>query len=112
MGVVSCGKLLGVRSFVLEVRSRSGIHVPVNLYQMNVILCSDNKGKGPQAQLSPSRVLDMAKRRHISVGGFLGVRCHRLHFIQMAAAIRSQRQGWRTGLRLPQSLGLASGWPW
>lgn len=79
---------------------------------MNVILCSDNKGKGPQAQLSPSRVLDMAKRRHISVGGFLGVRCHRLHFIQMAAAIRSQRQGWRTGLRLPQSLGLASGWPW
>ena len=51
MGVVSCGKLLGVTSFVLEVRSRSGIHGPVNLCQMNVILCSDNKGKGPQAQL-------------------------------------------------------------
>ena len=27
---------------------------------MNVILCSDKKGKGPQAQLSPSRVLDLA----------------------------------------------------
>ena len=110
--MVSCGKLLGVRSFVLEVRSRSGNHVPVNLYQMNIILCSDKKGKGPQAQLSPSRVLDLAKKRKISVGGFLGVRCRRLHSIQMAAAIRSQSQGWRRGLRLPQSLGLASGWPW
>ena len=109
--MVSCGKLLGVRSFVLEVRSRSGNHVPVNLYQINIILCSDKKGKGPQAQLSPSRVLDLAKKRKISVGGFLGVRCRRLHSIQMAAAIRSQSQGWRRGLRLPQSLGLASGWP-
>ena len=32
-GVVSCCKLLGVTSFVLEVRSRSGQDVPVNLHQ-------------------------------------------------------------------------------
>ena len=38
---------------------------------MNVILCSDEKGQGPQARLLPSKVLVLAKRRQISVGSFL-----------------------------------------
>ena len=42
--MVSCCKLPGVQSFVLEVWSWSGNDVPVNLYQMNVILCPDEKG--------------------------------------------------------------------
>ena len=33
-----------------------GNNAPVNLHQMNVILCSDNKGPGSQAQLSLSEV--------------------------------------------------------
>ena len=55
-GGVSCWKLLGVRSFVLEVRSWSGHDVPVNVHQTNVSLCSDKKRQGPKAQLSPSEV--------------------------------------------------------
>ena len=47
--MVSC-KFLGVRSFVLKVRSRSGNDGPVNLHPTNVILCSDKKGQGPKAQ--------------------------------------------------------------
>ena len=35
----------GVRSFVLKVRSWSGNDVLVNLYQLNVVLCLDKKGK-------------------------------------------------------------------
>ena len=54
--MVSCCRLLGVRFFVLEVRSWSGNDVLVILYQMNVILCSDKKGQGPKAQLFPSEV--------------------------------------------------------
>ena len=60
MGVVSCHRLLGVSSFVLEVRSWSGNDVPVNLYQMNVILCPDQKGQSPKAQPSPSKVQVLA----------------------------------------------------
>ena len=70
MGVVSCCRLLGVRSFVLKVKSWSANDVPVNLYQMNVILCPDEKGQSPKAQLLPSRVPVLAKRRQISVGSF------------------------------------------
>ena len=58
-----CCKLVGVRSFVPEVRSGSGNNVLVNLYQMNVILSSDKKKQGPKAKLSPSGVLVLAKRR-------------------------------------------------
>ena len=61
--MVSCCRLLGVRSFALEVRSWSGNHVPINLYQVNVTLCPDKKGQGPRAQLSPSKVSFLAKRR-------------------------------------------------
>ena len=67
--MVSCYRLLGVRSFVLEVRSWSGNDVPENLYQMNVILCPDEKGQSPEAQLLPSKFPVLAKRRQISVGG-------------------------------------------
>ena len=69
--MVSYGQLLGVRSFVLEARSWSGKDVPVNLYQMNVILCSDKNGQGPKAQLPPSEVQVMAERRQIAAGGAL-----------------------------------------
>ena len=41
--MVSYCQLLGVRSYVLEARSWSGKDVPVSLYQMNAILCSDKK---------------------------------------------------------------------
>ena len=68
MGVVSCYRLPGIRSFVLEVRSWSGNNVPENLYQMNVILCLDQKGQSPKAQLLPSKVPVLAKRRKISLG--------------------------------------------
>ena len=63
---LSCCRLLGVRAFVLQVRSWSGSDVPVNLYQMNVILCPDKKEQGPKAQLAPSKVPVLAKRRQIS----------------------------------------------
>ena len=45
MGMVSCCRLLGVRSFFLEVWSWSSDDVPVNLYQMNVILCPVKKAR-------------------------------------------------------------------
>ena len=45
----SCCRLLGVRPFVLKVRSWSGNEVPVNLYQMNVILCANKKGQSFKA---------------------------------------------------------------
>ena len=55
-GVISCFKLLGARSFVLEVRWWSGNRVPINLYQMNVILCLYKKGQGTKALLVLSKV--------------------------------------------------------
>ena len=45
----SCCRLLGVRPFVLQVRSWSGNEAPVNLYQMNVILCANKKGQSFKA---------------------------------------------------------------
>ena len=68
--MVSCCKLLGVRSFALEVSSWSGNDVPVNfhLYQKNVILCPDQKGQSPKAQLSYSEVPVLVKRRQILAG--------------------------------------------
>ena len=63
MGVVSCCRRLSVRVFVLEVRSWSGNYDPINLYQMNGILCPDKKEQGSKTQLSPSKVPVPAKRR-------------------------------------------------
>ena len=74
MSMVNCCKLPGVRSFVPEVRSRSGNNVPVNLCQINFILYPDKKGQSPKAQLSPSKVPVLAKRRQISVGSSFGAR--------------------------------------
>ena len=72
--MVSYCQLLGVRSFVLEARSWSGKDVPVNLHQMNAILCSNKNGQGPKAQLPPSEVQVMAEKRKISAGGTLRTR--------------------------------------
>ena len=63
--MVSCCKLLGVRFFVLEVRSWSGNDISVNLYQTNIILCSDKKDHSLSAKLSLSEVQVLAKRRYI-----------------------------------------------
>ena len=64
----SCCKFLGVRAFIYEVRSWPGNNVPVNLYQVNVILYPDQKGPSPKVQLSPSKVPVLAKMRQISAG--------------------------------------------
>ena len=67
---MSCCKLLGIRSFVLEVRSWSGNDGPVNLYQTNVISVLTKKGQVPR-QLTPSKVPVRAKRRQNSAGSSL-----------------------------------------
>ena len=72
--MVSCYKLLGVRSFILESSHGHVNNVPVNLHQTSITLCSDKKGQGPQAQLSPSEVQVLAKRREFSVGSSLMAR--------------------------------------
>ena len=72
--MVSCCRLLGVRSLVLQVRSWSGSDDLVNLYQMNVILCADKKEQGLKAQLAPSTVPVLAKRMQISGGSSLRAR--------------------------------------
>ena len=59
--MVSCGKLLSVRSW-------SGHNPPVNLYQINAILCSDQEGQG--SPLSPGPT----KRRQISSDSSLRAR--------------------------------------
>ena len=56
MDMISCWKLLSVRTFVLEVWLWSGNDVPVPLYQVNVMLCPEQKGQSPNAQLSLSKV--------------------------------------------------------
>ena len=61
-------KLLGVIFFVLEVRSQSGNNVSL---PKNVTLCPNKKGPSPKAQLSPSKVLVLAKRRRSSAGSSL-----------------------------------------
>ena len=66
--MVSCCYLLGVRCFDVEVWSWWGNNIPVNLYKMNVIFSLDKKGHGSNAQLSPSKISGLAKRRQISVG--------------------------------------------
>ena len=72
--MIICCTLFGVRSFAFEVRSWAGNSVPVNLYQVNAILCCDKKGWGHQAQLSLSEVQILAKRRQISADGSLRAR--------------------------------------
>ena len=122
MGMVTCCRLLRIRSSLLDVRSWLGNNVPVTLYQLNVILCPDKKGQSLKAQqLSPSKVpvwlrggrsqlaapftacpaLIPEGARHptnwssVSSGSPNGeTRSPRLTR-QKATAIRLQRQGWR-----------------
>ena len=49
---------------------RSGNATPVNLYQTNIILCSEKNWQGPEDQ-SPSKVQVLTERRRISVGSSL-----------------------------------------
>ena len=94
--VVANFKLLGVRSFVLEVRSWSGNNVPVNFCQTNVFLCPDKKGQGPKAQLSATKVPVLAKRRQISVGSSLGARFP--HLAQLSSLRQPGNQtNWPSG---------------
>ena len=72
--MVNCCERLGVRSFVLEVRSQSASHVPINLHQTNVILCFDKKGQCHKTQLSPSEVLVLAQRRQSPASSTLSAR--------------------------------------
>ena len=51
----------GVRSFVLEVGSWSGNDVPVKLYQINVILCSD-KAQVPRHHCHPPKSRSWLRR--------------------------------------------------
>ena len=120
--MVTCCRLLRIRSSLLDVRSWLGNNVPVTLYQLNVILCPDKKGQSLKAQqLSPSKVpvwlrggrsqlaapftacpaLIPEGARHptnwssVSSGSPNGeTRFPRLTR-QKATAIRLQRQGWR-----------------
>ena len=99
---------LAVRSCVLEVKSWSDNNVSVNPYLTNVILCSDKKGQGLQAQLSPSEVQILLKRRQISAGSSLRAgspqclsadcRCHQVAEAGMGegffAALRSGLGQW------------------
>ena len=93
-----------------------------------------------KGQLSPFKVQILTKSRLISAGSSLKSRSadlpschcrgsqepraqlvlrfpgppagsHRLYPLQMATAIRSQRQGWGKGLLSPQGLDPGSGWP-
>ena len=122
MGMVTCCRLLRVRSFVLKVRSWLSNHVPVNLYQLNVILCPDKKGQSPKAQqLSPSEVPVWLRegRSQLAAPSYSLPSCHpwgsqapnqlivsllspskwgdqvpQTAARQKATAIRLQRQGW------------------
>ena len=90
MDVVSCYRLLGVRSFVLEVRSWSGNDVPI----ISTRWMSWQGKESPKTQLSPSKVPVLAKGRRISV-----VSSFRARFPHSA-------QLW--GLRKP---GIQADWP-
>ena len=72
--MIICCTPFGVRSFAFEVKSWAGNYVPINLYQVDAILCFDKIGWGPQAQLSLSEVQILAKRRQISAEGSLRAR--------------------------------------
>ena len=96
--MVSCCRCLGVRSFVPEVGSWSGtMSLQISIRQM---LFSDKKGQGTKAQLSPSRVLVLGKRRQISAGGS---RRARSPDSAQLSSLRGPglRSSWPSGLRPP-----------
>ena len=63
--MVSCCKLLGVRTFVLEVRSWSGNDVPVNLHQIKLFPVLTRTGKDLRHNFHSSR-----SRSWLRGGGF------------------------------------------
>ena len=63
--MVSCCKLFGIRSFVFEVRSQPGHDALFTSTKTNVMLCTDQKGQGPEAQLLPSEVQSLFKMRGV-----------------------------------------------
>lgn len=125
-GRISCGRpgrawlvvcsLLGFRSFVLEVRSRSGNDVPVNLHQINVIFCSDKKGRGPKAQLSSSEVQVLLRGGRAQVAAPSGPG-PRTHTADLTEGARRPGPSWPSGssgcpdsgVHVPQTASFADG---
>ena len=66
--MVSCCRRLGVRTLFLTSGHGQVSDVPVNLYQMNFILCSYTNGQSSKAQCSASKAPVLAERRQISAG--------------------------------------------
>ena len=64
--VVVASKVLGVSSFFIEVRSWSGKSVSIHRHQINVTLCSDEKGQGPKAHVSSSKGRALAEEAELS----------------------------------------------
>ena len=91
--MLSCCKLLGIRSFVSKVWSQ----VLHQEKKKNVILCSEKKGQGPKAQLSPCEVQVLAKRKKVSVGSSLSARSPALHPAVIPEKARSPGPNWPSG---------------
>ena len=100
----SCCKLLGVRSCVLGISSWSDHNIPINLHHTNVILCSDKRGQGPKAQLSPSKVQAWLRRgRGGSLQGWVTwPQAFTQHPVWVLPAV--PRPGWRGRSQLPAPL--------
>ena len=64
------------------------------------MLFSDKKGQGPKAQLSPSRVLVLGKRRQISAGGSRRARSPDSAQLSLLRG-PGLRSSWSSGLRPP-----------
>ena len=80
--MVSCYRFLGVISFVLKVRSRSGNNVPIYLYQMNVIFCLSctvKRGQSFKAQISPCNVPSWISRNRSHLAAPSEQGAHILH---------------------------------
>ena len=93
--MLSCCKLLGIRSFVSEVWSQV-LHQEKKK-KKNVILCSEKKGQGPKAQLSPCEVQVLAKRKQVSVGSSLSARSPAPHPAVIPEKARSPGPNWPSG---------------
>lgn len=65
--MVSCCRLLGVWSFVLEVRSESDNDVSINFHQTNITFCLTRKNKIPRFSFYPLR-----SRPWLKVAGLCG----------------------------------------
>ena len=95
MGVVSCCRLLGVRSFVSMCSHGQVSESAANLYQIHFILCSDTNVQSSQGQRSASKVPILAERREISAGS-----CFRARPPHPAPASSLSE------------LGIQPSWPW